>query len=79
MYKPKKIFSALTLAILLASPTVLSYELYNTNSQYSQGSKVEHNGNIYQAKWWAKEGDTPGKIVTAQWKTPWELVGQLTS
>ncbi|WP_394200587.1 carbohydrate-binding protein, partial [Shewanella waksmanii] len=67
--------SSLTLiATLLISSSTLAADLYDPKQNYSGGSQVSFNGSIYQAKWWANPGQSPGDKVEHAWETPWELI-----
>ena len=51
---------------------------YDINQAYVGGSQVSFNGQIYEAKWYANPGQTPGMQVANAWETPWQAVGNDT-
>ncbi len=61
---------SLTSMLQLAFANQLSQ--WNSDSVYWGGAEVEHNGEVYAAKWWTK-GDVPNKEVENEWDTPWRL------
>ncbi len=61
---------SLTSMLQLAFANQLSQ--WNPDSIYWGGDEVEHDGEVYVAKWWTK-GDNPGKQVENEWDTPWRL------
>ncbi len=63
-------------SLLITSMLQLSFAnqlpLWNSDSVYWGGDEVEHNGEVYIAKWWTK-GDIPNEEVENEWDTPWQL------
>jgi chitodextrinase len=49
---------------------------YDINQSYPGGSQVSFNGQIYETKWYANPGQSPGMAVNFEWETPWKLVGE---
>ncbi|MGL6402533.1 glycoside hydrolase family 19 protein [Aeromonas hydrophila] len=48
---------------------------YDINQGYGGGSQVSFNGQIYEAKWYANPGQSPGVQVANEWDSPWALLG----
>ncbi|MBP8160114.1 MAG: chitinase, partial [Aeromonas sp.] len=63
------------LAGLCLSGQLWAAALYDINQGYSGGSQVSFNGKIYEAKWYANPGQSPGVQVANEWDSPWALMG----
>ncbi|MFB2908052.1 glycoside hydrolase family 19 protein, partial [Aeromonas jandaei] len=48
---------------------------YDSKKSYSGGSRVNHNGLVYEAKWYANPDQSPNPNVQ-DWNTPWKLIGK---
>jgi hypothetical protein len=68
---------SLVAGVCLAS-SALAAVPYDINQAYVGGSQVSFNGQIYEAKWYANPGQTPGMQVAIAWETPWQAVGNDT-
>ncbi len=66
-----KLYSAAPLTVSTSDQGgTCDYPAWNGGDTYVGGDRVQHNGNIYEAKWWTK-GDEPG--TTGDWG-PWKVV-----
>nr|WP_211183132.1 glycoside hydrolase family 19 protein [Aeromonas salmonicida] len=63
------------LAGLCLSGQLWAAALYDINQGYSGGSQVSFNGKIYEAKWYANPGQSPGVQGANEWDSPWALMG----
>ncbi|WP_429193297.1 glycoside hydrolase family 19 protein [Aeromonas salmonicida] len=63
------------LAGLCLSGQLWAAALYDINQGYNGGSQVSFNGKIYEAKWYANPGQSPGVQVANEWDSPWALMG----
>jgi chitinase len=50
------------------------FPVWRPTAQYPQGYKVVWKGDVYQAKWF-NQGIDPSTRPTAEWETPWALIG----
>ena len=55
-------------------PANSPFPVWRPTAQYPQGYKVVWKGDVYQAKWF-NQGTDPSARTTAEWETPWALVG----
>ncbi|MPW31813.1 chitinase [Agarivorans sp. B2Z047] len=58
----------------LVTFTTFSAERYEPSSNYPAGSRVSYNSDIYEAKWWANPGQSPGDQVDNEWDSPWQFI-----
>ncbi|WP_306847382.1 glycoside hydrolase family 19 protein [Aeromonas hydrophila] len=66
---------ATLLAGLCLSGQLWAASAYDINQGYGGGSQVSFNGQIYEAKWYANPGQSPGVQVANEWDSPWALLG----
>ncbi|MGU5847338.1 glycoside hydrolase family 19 protein [Aeromonas hydrophila] len=66
---------ATLLAGLCLSGQLWAASAYDINLGYGGGSQVSFNGQIYEAKWYANPGQSPGVQVANEWDSPWALLG----
>lgn len=69
---------AVLAASLILSAPLWAATAYDINQSYPAGSQVSFNGHLYQTKWWANPGQSPGIAVAFEWETPWQLIGDDT-
>lgn len=67
---------ATLLAALCLSGQLWAATPYDINQGYAGGSQVSFNGQIYEAKWYANPGQSPGVQVANEWDSPWALMGE---
>ncbi|WP_421213883.1 glycoside hydrolase family 19 protein [Aeromonas dhakensis] len=67
---------ATLLAALCLSGQLWAATPYDINQGYAGGSQVSFNGQIYEAKWYANPGQSPGLQVANEWDSPWALMGE---
>lgn len=67
---------ATLLAGLCLSGQLWAASAYDLNQGYGGGSQVSFNGQIYEAKWYANPGQSPGVQVANEWDSPWALLGR---
>ncbi|WGY31397.1 carbohydrate-binding protein [Aeromonas hydrophila] len=65
---------ATLLAGLCLSGQLWAASAYDINQGYGGGSQVSFNGQIYEAKWYANPGQSPGVQVANEWDSPWALL-----
>ncbi|HDZ8927356.1 TPA: chitinase, partial [Aeromonas dhakensis] len=58
---------ATLLAALCLSGQLWAATPYDINQGYAGGSQVSFNGQIYEAKWYANPGQSPGLQVANEW------------
>lgn len=66
---------ATLLAGLCLSGQLWAASVYDINQGYGGGRQVSFNGQIYEAKWYANPGQSPGVQVANEWDSPWALLG----
>jgi len=71
----KKLTFAGMIAGLCLSGPLWAATPYDVNQSYPGGSQVSFNGQLYETKWYANPGQSPGMAVNFEWETPWKLVG----
>ncbi|MFC3913237.1 glycoside hydrolase family 19 protein [Pseudaeromonas sharmana] len=71
----QKTYLASLLTGLCMSSQLWAATPYDINQSYGGGSEVSFNGKIYEAKWWANAGQSPGIQVANEWDSPWRLIG----
>ena len=75
----KKLQSMTLAACMGLSVGISANTPYDASQHYPSGSQVSFNGYIYEAKWWANPGQSPGDSVQQAWETPWRLLTEDSS
>ncbi|HHQ4886710.1 TPA: glycoside hydrolase family 19 protein [Aeromonas veronii] len=70
----KKTRISLLLANMMLSDHLWAAGAYDINKSYPGGSQVNYNGQVFEARWWANPGQTPGVVAANEWDTTWKLI-----